>query len=65
MSINQKGQKVVEEQIFLSWDSWNTFTDQERNTAIALLCEHLGVEIWRTNATSSGNVELELRKGTP
>lgn len=37
-------------------------TDEERDTAIALLCEHLGVEVWRTNKTKHGNVEIELRK---
>ena len=43
---------------YLSMDS------KELREALALLCEHLGVSIYRTNATSSGFSELELRKDT-
>lgn len=28
-TVNQQGQRIVEEQLFLTWDSWNTFTDKE------------------------------------
>lgn len=60
MHVNQKGEPVVETELFKCWS--DTATDTERDTAISLILEHLGLEIVRTNATKHGNTELELRK---
>lgn len=60
--VNQRDEPVVEESLFRCWS--RTATDEERDTAIGLILEHLGLEIVSTNATKHGNTELELRKGS-
>lgn len=43
--------------------AWNSSpTNDERDEAIGLLCERLGVEIYRTNKTKHGDVEVKLRE---
>lgn len=58
--VNQKGEEIVEETLFQPWSV--PATDEERDAAITLLCEHLNVRIVRTNATKHGNTELVLRE---
>lgn len=63
MQVNQAGHPIEEEQLFVHMGySLSEITDQDRNDAIALLCQHLGVQIVHTNATKHGNFELVLRK---
>jgi hypothetical protein len=63
MRVNQAGDPIEEEQVFAYvGDDYKPRSDQDRNDAIALLCDHLKVEIWRTNATKHGDVQLVLRK---
>lgn len=60
---NQRGEEVKEEILFsggLVCD-WFEITPKDRDQAIALLCERLGVEIYRTNATKRGYTEVLLR----
>lgn len=59
MQANQRGEPIVENQLFC--DN-REHTDEQRNGAIALLCEYLGVAIVETNATESGNLQLQLRR---
>jgi len=60
MQTNQRGEPI--EETYLYPHGVKVLTVDELSEAIALLCEHLGVSIWRTNATQSGWPELELRK---
>jgi hypothetical protein len=60
--VNQNDDPVEETLMFQCWS--DAATSQERDTAIGLILEHLGMEIVRTNATKHGNVELELRKAS-
>lgn len=63
MRVNQNGEQLEESTLYASWAAGtHDRSDEERDTAICLLCEHLGVEIVRTNATKHGNTELILRK---
>lgn len=63
MMVNQAGEPVKEELLYTSWgDAPESVTNDERDKAIALLCEHLGVCVYRTNATKHGTTELVLRK---
>ena len=63
--LNQAGQPIHEEQLFTCVGSRDEITDQTRNDAIALILQHLGVEIVATNATKHGNTEMVLRKPEP
>jgi hypothetical protein len=56
---------VEERQLFPYVGHHDSFTPHECSDAIALLCDHLGVEIWVTNATKHGYVETVLRKAEP
>lgn len=58
--VNQKGEPVEETTLFRMWGE--TATDEERDTAIFLILDHLKMKVVRTNATKHGNVELVLRK---
>jgi hypothetical protein len=58
--VNQNGELVHEETLFEGWSI--PATPAEKDTAIGLILNHLGMTIVRTNATKHGNVELELRK---
>lgn len=61
--VNQRDEPVFETPLFEHLgDSWNTYTEQDRNDAITLLCQHLKVLIIRTNATKDGDHQLELRE---
>ena len=60
--VNQRGDPVEETLMFPCWS--DSATTKERDEAISLILEHLGMEIVRTNATKHGNVKLELRKAT-
>lgn len=67
--VNQLGQPVEEQQLFgYVHTSIRCYgpspTDDERDVAISLLAERLGVEIVRTNATKRGNTEIILRETT-
>jgi hypothetical protein len=55
---NTNGDPVREEYLCSPQD----FTREELVEAVLLLCGHLNVSLWRTNATKHGGVELELRK---
>ena len=57
---NTNGDHLDETVLFTVWSS--KATDYERDTAIRMILEHLGLEIVRTNATKHGTTELELRK---
>lgn len=62
MYLNQAGQPVVEELLYAHGMTFEPATEEERDKAIALVCQHLGVEIVRTNATKPGTTEVVLRK---
>jgi len=62
MQVNQMGQPVHTEEFYPYGWEWSTPTDTVRDAAIALLCEHLGVRIVRTNATKHGYTEVVLQK---
>lgn len=64
MRVNQRGDPIAEEFVFGHVGD-ATPTDQDRNDAIALILEHLGLEIISTNATKHGDTVLELRKVAP
>jgi hypothetical protein len=57
---NHNDELVQETLMFKCWS--DAATEQERDTAINLILEHLKMEIVKTNATKHGTVELELRK---
>lgn len=59
--VNTRGEPVEERHLFAYVGAWPTPSDKERDAAIALLCERLGVEIWSTNVTNHGNTIVELR----
>lgn len=59
MQVNQDGEDVV---VDLMFQAWGSATNEERDEAIRLICEHLKVHIVRTNATKGGRTELQLRK---
>lgn len=62
MIVNQRGEEVTEETLFgYVGDTFNTVSDQERNDAIALICQHLGIRIVRTNATKHGDTQLVIQ----
>jgi hypothetical protein len=65
--VNQYGEPIHEEQLFahIGQLTCTEITDQDRNDAIALILQHLGLEIIATNATKHGNTELMLRKVAP
>lgn len=58
MQVNQRGDPIAETQIFPAHDVVST---EDLRDAVNLLCEILGVEIVRTNATKCGNCELQWR----
>ncbi len=57
---NQVDEPVTEDMLFTCWGE--RATDDERDKAIGLILQHLGMTIVRTNATKHGTTELELRK---
>ena len=57
MQVNERGEPIFENQLFC--DN-REHTDEQRNGAIALLCEYLGVAVIETNA--AGNLQLQLRR---
>lgn len=59
-TVNQNGDPVQEDTLFECWSVPST--PAEREQALGLILNHLGMTIVRTNATKHGNVELELRK---
>lgn len=61
MRVNQRGEEVEETTLFPYGHAWEKWTPEELAQAVALLCQHAGVEIVRTNATKHGNAELVLR----
>lgn len=62
MRVNQAGQEIEEESLFSCvGDTWTEISDRDRNDAIALILEHLKLEVWRTNANEHGNPEVQLR----
>jgi hypothetical protein len=60
MQTNQRGEPIQE--TYLLPYGADKMDEDELREALALLCDHLKVSIWRTNATKSGVPELELRK---
>jgi len=64
MRVNQNGDRIEEEHLFahIGQIPYGDVSDQDRDDAIALLCDHLGVDIIRTNATKHSRAELVLRK---
>ena len=62
MIVNQRGEEVTEETLFgYVGDTLTAVSDQDRDDAIALICQHLGIRIVRTNATKHGNTQLVLQ----
>ena len=62
MRVNQNGDPVEETLMFgYVGDTETHVTEQDRDDAIALLCDHLNVRIVKTNATKHGNTELVLK----
>ena len=59
MRVNQKGEEIVWTRLFSVLEE--PVSDQERDKVIELLLERLDLEVWRTNATKSGDVEIRLR----
>lgn len=59
MRVNQQDAPIIEEVLFASWTSSEDPLDIAR--AISCLCEHLNIEIIRTNATKHGNTEVQIR----
>lgn len=59
MRVNQNGQPIVEEPLFVDWAT-ATPTDDERDQVIAFLLEKFEVRVIRTNATKHGNTELQF-----
>jgi hypothetical protein len=56
--VNTNGDAVEETELFVGF----SHTDDERDKAICLLLDHLGLEVVRTNATKHGTTEIVLRK---
>jgi hypothetical protein len=61
VKVNQFGQPLVEEYRF-AYVGDARAEEQDIADAISLLCEHLKVDIVRTNATKHGGFELQLRR---
>lgn len=61
MRVNQAGHPIEETQLFAYPGDDSPVPDQEIRESIRLLCEHLGVELWRTNK-GYGSPEIELRR---
>lgn len=59
---NQKGESVVEETLYSAFWVHDTISPHERDQAISLLCQHLKVRIFRTNATKRGEFEIHLEE---
>lgn len=56
---NQMGDPVEEEVLFPAY----AYVEQsDLSAAVSLLCQRLGVEIVRTNATKHGTTELVIRE---
>ena len=63
MRVNNNGDEVEETNLFpYAGACWVNPTNEDRDAALALLCERLNVEVWKTNATKHGNVGYELRE---
>jgi hypothetical protein len=66
MQVNQNGEPIKEDTVYSSCGQVFAFsteiTDSLRDSAIALLCEKLGVDIVSTNATKHGVRALVLRE---
>lgn len=60
---NARGERINEEQLFahIGQAAYTYITDQDRNDAIALILNHLGLIVVATNATKHGDTELQLR----
>lgn len=58
--VNQNYEPIEETTLFESWS--DPATNAQRDTAIGLILQHLGMTIVQTNATKHGTTELELRK---
>ena len=59
MQVNQQGKPIEEEYVL-----FEDLTLEERKAAVSLLFKHLHLDIFRTNSTKHGNVELQLRPET-
>jgi len=58
--LNQNGDAVFEDVLYGFGMVGDSLTDADRDKAIALLCERIGVKIVRTNATKHGTTEVVL-----
>ena len=58
--MNSKNTHFEESQLFVPWED-DSPTKEEQAEAIRLLLQHLNLQIWRTDKTKHGNVELVLR----
>ena len=56
--VNQRGEPIHEDWI----GTPDNFVPGEAERALLLLIDHLGLSLYRTNATKHGNVELVLRR---
>ena len=59
MSTNHNGDPVEETELFVAWSERST--NEERDTTIGLILQHLNLKAIRTNATKHGNTEIQLR----
>lgn len=57
MAVNQKGELVVEEILYLGLTRIN---EDELHEIVDLILEHLQLRAVRTNATKHGNTEIRL-----
>lgn len=60
MRVNQMGDEIQEHPIFTAFHASSDIGHIQQT--IELLLEHLGLEVWETNATKHGAFELQLRK---
>lgn len=61
--VNQKGEEIVQTQLFTGVDDWSDITIPEVHTAIGLILDHIGCSIIRTTNTKSGDTELQILRG--
>lgn len=61
MNVNQRGEPVIRDMLYGYGMSLEKLNEDERDKAIAAICQHLGVVIVRTNATKHGTTEIQLQ----
>ena len=59
-TVNQNGDPVFDQYI----TEWSELNEGELQKLVLMLIHHLGLVVYRTNATKHGNTELQLREGS-